>query len=115
MKIDVIQAVDVIEVMENYLQRKRPPENLRAQLDLMYRIEEQSIIIFEIRPRWDNPTVFIESRVAKTTFIKSKNHWKIFWMRADLKWHSYKPNPTVKEIKDFVRIVDEDKYGCFWG
>ena len=114
MKIDVIQAIDIIEVMENYLERIRPPENLRVQLDFMYRIEGQSIIIFEIRPDWQNATVSIECPVAKTTFVKSKNHWKIFWMRADSKWHNYKPNPIVKEIKDFVRIVEEDKYNCFW-
>lgn len=115
MSLDALQVVDVIEVMENYIQSKRPPEPIRSKLDIGYAIDGQSVIIFEIRPRWDAPTIILESPVAKTTFVKTKKHWKIFWMRADLKWHSYSPKPMVKKIKDFVRIVEEDKYGCFWG
>jgi hypothetical protein len=115
MAIDAIQTIDIIEVMENYIQNKRPPQEIRAQLDVGYKIEGQSITIFEIRPQWNDPGIIREHPVAKTTFVKSKKHWKLFWMRADLKWHGYQPVPFVKKIKDFVRIVDEDAYGCFWG
>lgn len=115
MNIDAIQTVEIIEVMENYIQKKRPPVHIRSQLDIGYRIDGQSIIILEIRPRWDNPYIITEGPIAKATFVKSKAHWKLFWMRADLKWHAYPAEPTVKTVKDFVRIVDEDKYACFWG
>lgn len=115
MSLDALQTVELIEVMENYIQKKRPPENLRSQIDIGYRIDEQSIVIFEIRPRWDNPSAIIEHSIAKATFVKAKNHWKLYWMRADLKWHGYAPAPAIKNLKDFVRIVDEDKHACFWG
>ncbi len=115
MAIDILQTVDVIEAMENFIERKRPPEHIRPKLDLGYKIEEQSIIVFEIRPQWDKPEVIKEHPVAKTTFVKVKNHWKIFWLRADLNWHSYKPKPTVNTINEFIKLVDEDKHHCFWG
>lgn len=115
MKIDAIQTVDIIEVMENYIHGKRPPEHMRSKIDIGYSIDGQSITIFEIRPRWDNPSVIIEREIAKTTFVKSKGYWKIFWMRADLKWHGYPAKPVVESLKDFVKVVDEDKHGCFWG
>lgn len=115
MNIDALQTVEIIEVMENCIQKMRPPEHLRSQLDIGYNIEGQSIIIHEIRPRWDNPDIIKEFPVAKATFVKSKSHWKLFWMRADLKWHAYPAEPTVKTVADFVRIVDEDKHACFWG
>ena len=115
MAIDILKTAEIIEAMENFIERRRPPEHIREKLDLGYKIEEQSIIVFEIRPKWDNPKIIREHPVAKTTFIKAKNHWKVFWLRADLNWHSYKPNATVKSIKEFCKLVEEDDYCCFFG
>lgn len=115
MAIDALQTLDVIEAMENFIARKRPPEHIRPKLDIGYKIEGQEIIAFEIRPQWNKPEVIREHPVAKTTFVKTKNHWKVFWMRADLKWHSYTPAPAVKTVKEFCKLVEEDKHHCFWG
>lgn len=115
MAIDILQTLGVIEAMENFIARKRPPEHIRLKLDIGYKIEEQSIIVFEIRPQWDKPEVITEHPIAKTTFVKTKNHWKVFWMRADLNCHTYTPAPTVKTIGGFTKLVEEDKHHCFWG
>lgn len=115
MAIDSLQTLEVIEVMENFLNEKRPPEHIRDKLDIGYNIEGQSIIIFEIRPQWDKPEIIRESPFAKTTFVKAKNHWKVFWMRADLNWYSYDPQPTVDTLKEFTKLVIEDKHHCFFG
>lgn len=115
MAIDLLQTLDVIEAMEKFIARKRPPEHIRPQLDIGYKIEGQSIYVLEIRPQWDKPENIREHPIAKTTFVKAKNHWKVFWMRADLNWHSYSPTPTVKTISEFTKLVEEDKHHCFWG
>ncbi len=115
MAINILQTLEVIEVMENFLSRQRPPEHIRNQLDIGYSIENQSVIIFEIRPQWNKPTIILEHPFAKTTFVKTKNKWKVFWMRADLKWHSYSPKPTVTNLKDFTKLVEKDEYHCFFG
>ena len=115
MAIYTLQTLDIIEAMENFIERKRPPEHIRPKLDISYKIEAQSIIVFEIRPQWNKPEVIREHVVAKTTFVKSKNHWKVFWMRSDLQWHSYTPKPTVKTVKEFCKLVEEDKHFCFFG
>jgi len=115
MALYVLQSLDVIEAMENFIARKRPPEHIRPKLDLGYKIEDQSIVVFEIRPQWNKPDVIKEHPVAKATFIKAKKYWKIFWIRSDLKWHSYTPVPTVKTVEEFTSIVESDKYHCFWG
>jgi hypothetical protein len=111
---DILQTAEVIEACENLLERRRPPEEIRHEVDLAYRTDNQSVLIYEIRSRWDNEDEFFESPIAKTTWVKAKNHWKVFWLRGNLKWHAYKP-PAVKTIYDFIELVDEDKYGCFWG
>ena len=115
MAIDIFQTLDVIEVMENFIDKNRPPENIRHQVDLTYKIEGQSVIVFELRPRWNKPEEIMECNIAKTTFVHAKKYWKVFWQRSDLKWHSYKPKPIVKTVKEFVKVIEEDKYGCFWG
>ncbi|GIL22121.1 MAG: hypothetical protein BroJett042_06340 [Bacteroidota bacterium] len=115
MAVDSLKTLEIIEVMENFLEKERPPVHIRAKLDIGYKIENQSVYILEIRPQWNNPSVIREYPIAKTTYIKAKNHWKVFWMRQDLKWHSYSPKPTVKKLADFVKLVDEDAHHCFWG
>ena len=115
MAIDTLKTLDIIEVMENFVDKRRPPVHIRPKLDISYRIENQSVTIVEVRPKWDNPAVYRDTLIAKTTFIKSKNQWKVFWMRADLNWHSYTPKPYVRTLSEFTELVDEDKHACFWG
>ena len=115
MAIDIFQTLNVIETMENYLTKHRPPPEIRDKLDLSYKIENQIVIIHEIRPNPFEPKIIMEPVVAKATYVKSKNHWRVFWMRADLKWHSYLIKPTVPTLKDFLELVEEDANGCFFG
>lgn len=115
MAVTNLQVLDIIEVMESFLERRRPPEHIRPKLDIGYRIDGQSIIIYTIRPLWNDALKIHHSDVAKATFVKAKNHWKVFWLRANLKWFSYDPKPTVKALNDFVKLVEEDKHACFWG
>ena len=115
MAINTLQSLEVIEVMENFLSRIRPSEDIRSKLDIDYKIEEQSIIVFEIRPQWNKPKVMLEHPFAKASFVKSKNIWKVFWKRADQKWHSYTPKPIVENLKEFTTLVEEDEHHCFFG
>ena len=98
-----------------FLEKRRPPMHIRKELDLGWRLEKQSVYIFETRPVWNNPAEYHDLDIAKTTFIRTKSHWKIFWMRQDLKWHGYEPNMHVKTIEQFFSEVDRDQYACFFG
>jgi hypothetical protein len=115
MALDVIRAAETINLLENFIDKRRPPEHIRSKVDLSYKIENQSVIIFEIRPHWRNENEMIEQPIAKTTWVNTQKIWKIYWMRADLKWHSYEPKAIVKKIEQFLKTVDEDAHGCFWG
>lgn len=98
-----------------FIEKRRPPPHIRADLDLGFRVKGQSVEIFEIRPQWRNPDIKIEHAVAKASYVKTQNIWKIYWQRADLKWHSYEPNPEVSTLQEFLAIVDRDDYACFFG
>ena len=97
-----------------FLERKRPPEYIRPKLDFGFRISGQNVELVEIRPRWDNPSVYEQQPFARATFIRSQNAWKLFWRRADLKWHAYQTS-MVETIDEVLAIVEKDEYGCFFG
>ncbi len=105
----------VKEISQKYIELSRPPAHIRDKLDIGFRIEDQSVILFEIRPDYRRPHIKIEPPIAKATYIKSKGLWKIFYFRSDMKWHGYKPNLFVKRFEEFFVIVDKDEYYCFWG
>ncbi len=98
-----------------YVDAHRPPAHVRSRLDIGFRVSNQSLELFEIRPRWDNPSEILEHSFARTTFVKKTKTWKICWMRQDLKWHSYEPVPEVGTLEEALSVVSEDAYGCFHG
>lgn len=101
--------------IETFLARRRPPRHIRDQLDIGCRIDGQSVEIFEVRPAFDDPGRKYERPVGKATFVRTKGCWRVFWMRQDLRWHSYEPKAEVNTLKEFLNAVDRDEHCCFWG
>lgn len=115
MALDGLQSAEIIEALENFMEKRRPPKDMRNKVDLAYRIEDQSVIIYSIRPHWQNKSEKMEEPIAKTTWVHTQQVWKVFWMRADLKWHGYDPQPQVSTIEQFLELVNKDAHHCFWG
>ena len=103
------------KLVGQYIESRRPPMDIRNELDLTFRIEKQSVLLIEIRPGWQNSDTKIETPIAKATYVMSKKIWKVYWMRADMKWHGYEPNAEVRSIEAFLKVVEDDEFGCFWG
>lgn len=98
-----------------FVEKLRPPPHIRPQLDFGYRLTGQSIELFEIRPHWTKPEVKQEQAFAKATLVRTQNRWKIYWKRADLKWHGYEPVPDVSAVEEFLAVVKKDESACFFG
>ena len=103
------------KAVKAFIEKNRPPPHIRNEVDLGFRQKGQSVEIFEIRPRWDNPQEKLEAPVAKATYVKASDVWKIYWQRADLKWHSYEPHPKTESLDEFFKVVELDEYSCFFG
>lgn len=103
------------KVVSNFVERHRPPPYIRPELDLGFRIQGQSVEIFEVRPVWQSPQEKMEHQVAKATYVRTQRVWKVFWQRADLKWHGYSPVPQVKSLEEFLALVEKDEHYCFFG
>jgi hypothetical protein len=106
MALTLTNTVDIIEVMENYIQRIRPPEDIRDKLDISYKIDNQSIILFEIRPDFFDLGQKLESHYAKATYVKNEDQWKVYWMRGNLKWTLYEPTPSRSRRMKKMLFID---------
>lgn len=53
--------------------------------------------------------------VAKATFVKTQQAWKVYWQRQDLTWHAYPPAPEVSSIDALLDLVGMDAHACFFG
>lgn len=105
----------IIEEVNAFLEKRRPPIHLRDQLDVGFSIQDQSVEIFEIHPVWNDKSQMQEMPIAKTRYVRIQDRWNIYWMPSDCKWHGYKPKKSVKKLSQFLKEVDEDPFACFWG
>ena len=111
-----MKEVSLIDkAIERFMDRRRPPEYIRDELDLGYTYQNQVLEIFEVRPQFMDESKIVHIPVAKSRYIKSKGIWKIYWMRGNGKWVPYDPQPEVKTVDEFLAIVDEDAFACFFG
>jgi hypothetical protein len=115
MAISEIEIKRCEKILDSYLEKHRPPPHIRNELDISYRIKDQSIEIFEIRPSFQEPKEKIEIMVAKTTYIKRSGKWKIYWHKSDMKWHGYDPIPEVNSLEEFITVLENDEHCCFYG
>lgn len=109
------EAAQVEVKVKAYLDEKRPPVDLRNQVDLGFRMEDRAVEIFEIRPSLRDSSEKVEEPVARAVYVKRAGEWRVYWQRADQKWHLYEPTSRVSSIDEFLALIEEDKHGCFWG
>jgi hypothetical protein len=95
--------------------RNRVPSEIQNQLRNEIRIEGHTVIISEVRPRWDKPDEWLPLDFAKLRYIRSQNIWKLYWKRASGKWELYQPKGEDKDLKILADVIDQDRFGCFFG
>ena len=103
------------KILAAYLERMRPPPQVRSEVDLLGRIERQNVEIVETRAAWDGGPRMTQRPIARATFNQGTRTWKVYWQRPDLKWHRYEPAPEVASLEEFLSLVEDDAHACFFG
>ena len=102
--------------IEAFLAARRLAAHIRSDLDVDCRIDGQNVEVVEIRPAYHgDPSIKHNTPIARATFVRTIGRWRVFWMRQDLRWHSYQPKAEVNTLKEFLNVVDRDEHSCFWG
>lgn len=105
-----------IDATVGELCRRISPAEYADQLRFVYDIDAHAVSIYEERPPWDGtPGEWTRMGVARFRYFRSRGEWRLYWMRADLKWHVYEPAAPSRDLAELVRVVENDKYCCFFG
>lgn len=115
MPLPEIQIQTSLSAIGALIEKRRPKPEIRHMIDIKAEITGQEVVVSEIRPSFSNPEVTTQHAVAKAKWIGAQNRWKLYWMRADLKWHLYEPGAHLTDIKSIIGEIDRDPHGCFWG
>jgi hypothetical protein len=107
--------IELIDKVVGGLCREMNRPEFKDELSIEYRIDRQDIIIFERRPTYQQPTKTTDTPAAKLKYLRTKNEWRLFWMRGDLKWHAYNAKKKSVKLSNLVAEIKSDPYGCFWG
>ena len=96
--------------------RRRSPAQFADQLRFVYDIDGHAVSIWEERPPWDGrPGDWTRMGIARFRFFRSRGEWQLYWMRADLKWHVFEPEPLRRRLATLVKVVEDNPYGAFFG
>ena len=111
--IEEIGRID--HLVGDWCTRRAPPE-IKKQLDYDYEIDGQAVTLFEVRPVWrGRPGEFTRRPFAKFRYTKTSDLWHIYWKQSSGKWQAYEPDPVAFTIDEALRIIEADRYGCFFG
>ena len=110
------EITDHMKVIEElFWSRRRPPVHMRDQVREGQRFRDRSIELFIARPLFNRPGEQVEESIVKLRHLPGLGVWRIFWKRADRKWHRYEPFPEAASLSDALAVVDQDANCCFFG
>ncbi|QMU66236.1 MAG: DUF3024 domain-containing protein [Flavobacteriaceae bacterium] len=108
MQIDLVS-----KLTHDYLASRLAPNQKKEDQNIFFTYENQTLEIYSIMEGFDGTSVKFPNAKAKR--IKSKGIWKVYCMGQSMKWELYKPHSEVKDINEFLKLIDKDKYTMFWG
>jgi len=111
------KTIDINESeIKKYIESIRPTDpEIRKQVDIGYSFDERVVILYEIRPIWNNPQKMQHNEFAKIRYNESKQEWNLYWKRASGKWELYEPFPKSIHLDKMIEIISQDKHNCFYG
>jgi hypothetical protein len=93
----------------------RVPVQIRSELEVRFRFDGNSVVLYERRPAWRRPGEWVEPVVAKFRYFVGRKEWVLYWRDRNQRWRRYdliKPSPLFEEL---LSEVDSDPTGIFWG
>ena len=81
----------------------------------VFEVDGHIVSIYEERPPWDGVGEWTRTGIARFRYTRTRGRWTLYWMRRDLKWHAYDPDAMPGDLESLVALVNEDRYGAFFG
>lgn len=95
--------------------RKHSPALHKNELRMEYAVDGFDVTIFECRPRWDQPEVWLQIPTAKIKFTRSTGEWELYWHKSNGKWMNCDSLAPTKDLLVLVNQIDLDPHRIFFG
>jgi hypothetical protein len=95
--------------------RRLSPPQYGKELRLVYEVAGHDVSIWEERSPWHGQGAWTHQGIAKFCYLRSRQTWTLYSMRADLKWHVFEPAAPTNDLDALVAIVAENRSGAFFG
>lgn len=98
-----------------FVRRRQPEPEIQKEIRYEMTIEGHTVTMWVIRPGWLDRSTESRQGVARFRYTRTRDGWALYWMRADMKWHTYPEVPPSRHLAPLVRAVEEDALCCFFG
>jgi hypothetical protein len=109
-----MQKAQVHKVLTAYC-AKRVPAAARSEVRVGYRVDGNTVILYEERPAFRPPHDWKETAVAKFRYAGTQGEWRLYCQHRDLRWHAYQARPASSSFAKLLDEIDADPSGIFWG
>lgn len=94
---------------------QRVPLHVRHQVRLNFKFRGNSVTLFEVRPAFGAPDVWVDIKVAQFRFDPAHSVWTLYCADRNSKWHEYYEIEPSPNFDDLLEEVEDDPTGIFWG
>ena len=109
-----IEKQRIKKIIGGFCQEKIP-DHQRCQIKLFYEIRGYEVRIIESRPHFLNSHLWTDTPIARLHYDPDTLAWRLYWMRANGKWHKYPDFELTNNLKSLIGVIAEDRYRVFWG
>jgi hypothetical protein len=94
---------------------ERPQVYIHEKLKLGFKFRANSVTLYEERPAFAKPGIWVEIGVAQFRFSPQNKEWILYWADSHSKWHCYDAVKPSRNFETLLKEVHEDPTGIFWG
>jgi hypothetical protein len=93
----------------------RCPAKFRDKVKLGFKFRGNSVTLFEERPTFTHPDIWVDIVVAQFRYDLKSKLWTLYWADRNSRWLQYWDLDPSKDFNDLLAEVDADPSGAFWG
>ncbi len=104
----------LVQTKLSWFCREKVPLHYRSRIRLGYRIEGDTVTIFEQRATFSDPDRWVDLDVAQFRWDDRRKTWSLFYRDREAAWRHYYLEPR-SDFEALLREVDDDPVEVFWG
>jgi hypothetical protein len=93
----------------------RCPAKFKDKVRLGFKFRGNSVTLFEERPAFTRPDIWVDIVVAQFRFDPKSKLWTLYWADRNSRRLRYWDLDSRKDFLELLAEVEADPSGAFWG